>query len=56
MMIRNLFVPATPHVLATLVSSTSVGSPTSSVIYSNQPCMDFQWRDKDEETFCPLEV
>ena len=35
-----------------LVSSASLGSPTSPVI--NEPCVDFQWRDKDGKPFCKL--
>ena len=38
----------------TLVSSASVGPHTSSVIYSSEPCMDFQWGDTDDETFFEL--
>ena len=30
-----------------LVSSASVGAPTTSVISPCEPCVDFQWGDKD---------
>ena len=35
-----------------LVSSANVGPLTSSVINLCESCVDFQWRDKDCETFC----
>ena len=38
----------------TSVSSGSVGSHTSSVIYSCEPCVDFQWGDSDGKIFCEL--
>ena len=38
----------------TLVTSASVGPPTSSVINPCEPCVDFQWGDADGETFCKL--
>ena len=37
-----------------LVSSVSVGPPTTSVIGPCEPCVDFQWGDKDGATFCKL--
>ena len=37
-----------------MVSSASVGPLTSSVISPCEPCVDFQWGDKDNETFCKL--
>ena len=39
---------------ATPVSSASVGPHTSSAAYTCEPCVDFQWGDKDGETFCKL--
>ena len=36
----------------TLVSSASVGPLISSVVYPSEPCVDFQWGDKNGETFC----
>ena len=40
--------------VTTLVSSASVGPPTTSVISPCEPCVDFQWGDKDGATFCKL--
>ena len=54
MITRNIFVPAALQILRTLVSPASVDPPTPSVINSCEPCVDFQWGDKDGETFCKL--
>ena len=38
----------------TLVSSASMGLPNTSVISPCEPCMDFQWGDKNGATFASL--
>ena len=36
------------------MGSGSVETPTTSVISPCEPCVDFQWGDKDGATFCKL--